>query len=381
MMNRGRYVSTRPEPRPPRRRRVLPRFERAGFSPRATRVVDVSLAAIVVLFLVGWSYAVIEALSGGERTRLAGRITENPLSPDAAPPAVFLLDAALRRFAELPDYRGESGDVRIVLQQPQDSLALPDSLPPDVEVGYASAEGAGDSAVSAAPGGPGIWNLLLRMRDAIRPVPDLHVITLVPLSEKRSGRIGQYLVGSWPWEEGGTPRSPEYAPPSGMIRVTPENQDVQVSTHLKLRHFLTKGQEDVWPKYALVSTRLLDKVELTLDELEAMGHPVQSIGVISGFRTPTYNEGGGNTAGRGALSRHMYGDALDFYVDNDGDGRMDDLNGDGRITKADGSVIAQAAERVEEKYPHLIGGISAYTPTGAHSGFVHLDTRGYRARW
>ena len=36
---------------------------------------------------------------------------------------------------------------------------------------------------------------------------------------------------------------------------------------------------------------------------------------------------------------------------------------------------------VERAHPNLIGGIGIYKPTGAHSGFVHLDTRGYRARW
>src|SRR5690606_30807929 len=138
---------------------------------------------------------------------------------------------------------------------------------------------------------------------------------------------------------------------------------------------------DVWPKYVVVSTRLLDKVELTLDELEARGYPVENVGVISGFRTPTYNESGGNPAGRGALSRHMYGDAIDLFIDNDNDGRMDDLNGDGRVDRKDGAIIGDAAEAVEKKYPHLVGGISVYAPTGAHSGFVHIDTRGYRARW
>jgi uncharacterized protein YcbK (DUF882 family) len=163
--------------------------------------------------------------------------------------------------------------------------------------------------------------------------------------------------------------------------VTPENLDVAVSRHFRLRHFVTKGQEQVWPKYVLVSTRLLDKLELTIDELTATGTPVQRVGVISGFRTPSYNAGGGDTGGRGALSRHMYGDAMDWFVDNNGDGRMDDLNRDGRIDTGDGRVIVRAAERVERRYPQLIGGIGLYRPTGAHSGFVHIDTRGFRARW
>jgi hypothetical protein len=165
------------------------------------------------------------------------------------------------------------------------------------------------------------------------------------------------------------------------VRVSPDQLDLPISRHLRVRHVITKGQHDVWPKYVLISPRLLDKFELTVDELNETGTPVDRIGVISGFRTPSYNEGGGETSGRGALSRHMYGDAIDWFVDNDGDGRMDDLNHDGKIDTNDGRLIAQAAERVERRYPELIGGIGLYRPTGAHAGFVHIDTRGYRARW
>ena len=56
--------------------------------------------------------------------------------------------------------------------------------------------------------------------------------------------------------------------------------------------------------------------------------------VMSGFRTPRYNHSGGNTAGRANLSRHMYGDAADVFVDNDRNGSMDDINGDGRVDTA-----------------------------------------------
>ncbi|MGH7506621.1 MAG: hypothetical protein ACRELX_13260 [Longimicrobiales bacterium] len=367
-----------------RRRSVLARLERAGLSARSERWLNYGMAALVALFTVGWSHAVIIAVSEDAPPRLVSRVTTNPLAATAPPPAAFLLDAALRTFVELPDYRGISGDVRIIVRAPgQDSLTLPDSLPSGIDIGFA-AEGqtpVDTTGIVEEPTDPGIWNLLVRMRDAIRPVPDLHLITLVPLSEKRGGRIGGYRIGDWPWEEGGTPRSPAYAPPAGVIRVTPENQDVRISAHFRLGDFLTKGQADVWPKYVVVSPRLLDKLELVIDELEAAGHPVENVGVISGFRTPSYNESGGNPAGRGALSRHMYGDAMDFYIDNDGDGRMDDLDGDGRIGRGDGRVIAEAAERVERKVPELVGGLSVYAPTGGHSCFVHVDTRGYRARW
>jgi uncharacterized protein YcbK (DUF882 family) len=231
-----------------------------------------------------------------------------------------------------------------------------------------------------APANPGVWNVVLKMADALRPAGDIAVMTLVPLSAKQGGRIGTYRIGSWPFERGGAPKS-IYEPPPGLVKVTPENMNMWVSEHIQLRDFLTKGQEGVWPKYVAMQPRELDKVELTIQELKRMGHPVKNIFVVSGFRTPIYNVEGGDPTGRASLSRHMYGDAMDIVVDNDNNGRMDDLNGDGRVTVADARVIGEAADRVERAHPELVGGIGIYAPTGAHSGFVHIDTRGYRARW
>jgi uncharacterized protein YcbK (DUF882 family) len=158
--------------------------------------------------------------------------------------------------------------------------------------------------------------------------------------------------------------------------------NTRVSRHFQLKDFLTKGQEGVWPKYVVISPRLLDKLELTIQELERMGHPVENVFVISGFRTPWYNVAGGNPQGRGALSRHMYGDAADIAIDNTRNGCMDDLNGDGRADVQDARIIVEAAERVERRHPHLVGGIGIYRPVrGSHCGMVHIDTRGHRARW
>ncbi len=364
----------------PGNRRRYRRFERPGLSARQERLVNIASTVLVVVFAVGWTYALSNSgVRASLPSGLATAATTNPLSPDAPPPAVFLIDAALRQFTKRVDYRGLSGAVNVAVQRPGEPLPLPDSLGADVRVEYAAP---GDT-ISAAPqpAGPGVWNLLVRIGDAIRPVPDLSVITLVPLSQKKAGRIGSYLVGSWPYESGGRPRSAAYAPPAGLVRVTPENMNTQLSEHFQLRDFLTKGQVDVWPKYVALSPLLLDKLELTIQELERSGHDVKDVGVISGFRTPSYNEGGGETSGRAGLSRHMYGDAMDIYIDSNHDGRMDDLNRDGRIDIGDARVLGAAADRVEKKYPSLIGGIGVYRPTGAHSGFVHIDTRGYRARW
>jgi uncharacterized protein YcbK (DUF882 family) len=102
---------------------------------------------------------------------------------------------------------------------------------------------------------------------------------------------------------------------------------------------------------------------------------------MSGFRSPQYNYTGGTTAGRANLSRHMFGDASDIYIDSDGDGQMDDLNHDGKISIDDARVIQQAVDRVEAAHPELVGGAGVYTAAPGHGPFIHIDTRGYRARW
>ena len=59
---------------------------------------------------------------------------------------------------------------------------------------------------------------------------------------------------------------------------------------------------------------------------------------------------------------------MDIAVDNDRNGIMDDLNGDGRINLSDARVIGQAVDRVEAKHPELVGGMHYYPPTGGHQG-------------
>ena len=201
-----------------------------------------------------------------------------------------------------------------------------------------------------------------------------------PFSEKVNGRIGSYHMGNWPYE-GRTPASPFYANPRGFIEVTAENFRTRVSEHFSLGQFVTKDQLGVWPRYVVLERRLLDKLELTIDELARRGHPVRGLFVMSGFRTPEYNEQGVGAGGRSAISRHQFGDAADVYPDDAGRGRMDDLNRDGRVDLKDARILASAAEAVEAKHPELVGGIGIYPATSAHGPFVHIDARGYRARW
>ena len=204
-------------------------------------------------------------------------------------------------------------------------------------------------------------------------------IALHPFVEKRRGVLGDYQIGFWPGERGDVGAG--YGNPAGFIEVTPENADLPVSEHFRLRDFLTHDQSNLWPKYLVLREDLVDKLELVIEELQRSGIPVQHMAVMSGFRTPRYNAAGGNTSGRARLSRHMFGDASDVFVDNDGDGRMDDLNHDGRIDYRDAQVIVDASDRVEHAHPELVGGGGVYGATAAHGPFAHIDARGKRARW
>jgi len=208
----------------------------------------------------------------------------------------------------------------------------------------------------------------------------LNLIVLKPFSAKVNGRIGTYRMGNWPYE-GRTPRSASYATPKGFIEVTRETFGTSVSEHFKLGDFVTKDQRDVWPKYLVLDRRLLDKLELTIAEINRMGYHVKGFSVMSGFRTPQYNEQGVGAGGRSGVSRHQYGDAADVYPDDDRDGRLDDLNRDGRVDLKDAKILASAAEAVETANPELVGGIGIYPATSAHGPFVHIDARGTRARW
>lgn len=203
------------------------------------------------------------------------------------------------------------------------------------------------------------------------------IITRVPATMQSDGTLNGYRIGTYP------PHNPElgssYAPPAAFIEVTPENRDLPLSEHLKLGQFLTKDQFDVWPKYLALDPALLDKLELVLQELRSMGVRAEGIHIMSGFRTPDYNGPGGD--GRAALSRHMWGDAADFWIDSDGDGWMDDLNGDGRVDIDDAALILRALERVERRYPELIGGAGIYPDAPHHGPYIHIDVRRNPARW
>lgn len=329
-----------------------PRGRRPGLSERAERLFEKVSSAFVLALGAAWSYAIAASRSGADKVNLVTPATAavvSALTNASAHSTAYVTDAVVNAVARAaPAELGESGALRATL---------------------------------SPPGRPAVVSAAIALNNALETAASFATITPRPASDVRGGRLGLYYLGSWPRSRTAKGGRVAYTPPTGFIEVTPENAGTHLSVHFRLRDFLTHDQQNVWPKYEVVSLRLVDKLELVLADLEAHGIDPAGVRVMSGFRTPRYNRAGGDPRGRAGLSRHMYGDAADIYIDNDGDGRMDDLNHDGRIDIGDARVILAAVNRVERAHPSLIGGCGVYAGTATHGPFVHIDTRGYPARW
>jgi uncharacterized protein YcbK (DUF882 family) len=217
---------------------------------------------------------------------------------------------------------------------------------------------------------------------AIRVLPEASdsfaLITLRAFADKRGEYVGPYRLGRWPAERWLMARN--YYNPDGFVEVTPADSGLRLSPHFTLGEFLTHDQRAVWPKFVVLEPKLIDKLELILQDLTAHGFRVDRVVVLSGFRAPYYNEQG-MAEGMARASRHQYGDAADIIIDSDGDGSMDDLTGDHRVDLRDVRPLEDAIARVEAKYPELVGGLGTYAAFGPRGPFAHVDVRGTSARW
>ncbi len=275
---------------------------------------------------------------------------------------------------------GASHAVELTVAMPGDSVDMPMDLGADsLNVRYewvaegdtvrpAYTHGFARSAL-LAPATPGFYHLAL-FRDTSRVLLDTPTLAvLMPFGEKRGGKINGYRIGTYRGERQGTDAHPE-----GFLAVEPGDADLPVSAHLRVSDFITHdSQQDVWPKYVALDPRLLDKLELVLDQLErgaGQRAPMRlDFDVHSGFRTPLYNR---TVPGAAEESQHQFGDAADVTLD---------ANGDGRIDRADVEAIVHAVDVVEAAHPELVGGLGIYTSSRYPTPYVHIDTRGERERW
>lgn len=204
----------------------------------------------------------------------------------------------------------------------------------------------------------------------------INVLVLHPRSHIEGGNLHGFKIG----EYASRPLNglDVYRPPEGFVEVGPGDDDILVSPHFTLGQFLSKQAGT--PRFVAFSTPLVLKLEAVLAAANEAGHTTPTFYVMSGFRTPWYNRSIGNTT---IYSRHLWGDAADIFIDVDGDGEMDDLDGNGRRDVNDARLLATIVDRVEREGGPGVrpGGLGIYRRNAHHGPFVHVDARGQAARW
>ena len=264
---------------------------------------------------------------------------------------------------------GESLPVQVVGPEPGEEFALTAGPGKVRRTGHAR-------WTWRAPEQPGLYSVRIERTEpsgAIR----LNVFVMIPYDQLEGANLHGYRIGTYPST---VFRNLEvYRPPRGFIEVTPENEATQLSPHFRLGQFVCK-QAGGYPRYVVLRERLLLKLEHLLKVANRQGYPCEGFFIMSGYRTPHYNASIGNVK----HSRHQWGDAVDIFIDEaPQDGVMDDLNGDGQLNEGDSAELYDLVERLHDmgEYRPFRGGLGHYGSTASHGPFVHVDTRGFEARW
>jgi hypothetical protein len=253
-----------------------------------------------------------------------------------------------------------------------------------------------------APSQPGLYRL--EWKSDATPLgierPSLDVLVLAPAEAHVQGdrtnvkvngkSIGNYLDPTQSSVRRVRENAAQYRVPEFFAMLTPETINLKLGPDFDLgqlvafkdyhgpdgkKVYTTIRHTDV----LAIHPQLIDKLIKLRQRLREKGVKVTKFWITSGFRTPDYNK----SIGGASYSRHCYGDAVDLCIDEDDDKKMDDLNGDGRIDRKDGLVIANACRELELEGAVVPGGIGVYEwqaedSVGSH---VHIDCRGYISRW
>lgn len=292
-----------------------------------------------------------------------------------APFAAFLGARALPFVRPSATAYGTSGEVKVRVALPGEAIEFPLEVrgnPSALSYGW---ERVGTEVHSVlrplaganltVPSKPGFYRLIVGRGNSRRVVNELSVAVLMPFEQKVGSVLNGYRIGTYLAERLGGKRLPK-----GFLEIMPGDLELELTKHLRVRDLVNHDEQTTWPRYAAVSPKLLDKLELVVAEV-ARWHDADSVkldvDVRSGFRSPEHNR----RVRRAARdSRHQYGDAADVSMD---------ANGDGRFTELDSRLVGLAVEIVELRHPELSGGLGLYL-RGQHP-YVHIDARGRRARW
>jgi hypothetical protein len=317
--------------------------------------------------------AAIAAVGAFQFLQAASGATDKPIGTFLTHSVVPFAEPSVSAF-------GASGEVKLAFAMPAQEISYPLDVHGDpTALQYAWIRN-GDTTLATAPQAltgdkvfsppkAGFYRLALLKSGQQRQVEGLALAVLVPFEEKEGAMLRGYRIGTYIAER----MRGRQAPPEGFLEITLADIDLPITKHLRVGDFLNHDQQGVWPSYAAVNPKLLDKLELVIQEI-ARWHGDKAVADIeidvhSGFRAPEHNR----RIQRAARdSQHQYGDAADVAID---------ANGDGKLTAIDSRMVGLAVEIVELKHPDLVGGLGIYTSGHSRTNYVHIDVRGWRARW
>ncbi|MGM0548987.1 MAG: D-Ala-D-Ala carboxypeptidase family metallohydrolase [Bacillota bacterium] len=205
----------------------------------------------------------------------------------------------------------------------------------------------------------------------------INVFVLTPYSKKEGEYFKNFRIGNYPQIPAA--KKDSYSNPKGFLKIEKSMLDLNLTPHFKLRQFVT-NQSQSFPQFIVIKEKLLLKLEYFLEEVNRAGYQADTFGIVSAYRSPYFNKKIGNKT---ALSRHIYGDAADIYIDNQVNSLMDDLNHDGQSDLKDAKILYDLALAFDqkEKFKALQGGLSCYAANGVRGPFIHIDTRGFHVSW
>jgi hypothetical protein len=225
------------------------------------------------------------------------------------------------------------------------------------------------------------------------PGATLTVMVLHPFDRNGPGMVDGYPIGIYPDETARRAPLPvtnhpeAYRPPPYFWRVSDQTEDRLLAPHVRLGD-LGSVPEVNGVSHIAVSPLLVARLEAITRACIAnawLGAD-ERLTILRGYLSPNrlqqLQQAGLDIS---EYTRHLYGDSVVVIVDRDGDGLMDDLNGDGAIDRLDAETLGEEVIRTESQFGG--GGVGIYetAPTGdpelPETPMVQFDCRGARARW
>lgn len=232
-----------------------------------------------------------------------------------------------------------------------------------------------------APKKPGLYPVKIYAKPGSKRKKTLrltvNVFVMYPASKVKNGYLNGYRIGEYP-----DPKTNKkaYLRPKGYIEVKRSDAGTAVSENYKISDFLCH-EPRTWPRYLVLDQSILYKLELINSLLKDSGivTGASNLKILSAYRTPAYNV----RPGQSRTSRHLYGSAIDIFVDNNNDDKPDDLNKDGKRDVDDAFLMYRLIHRMDDvaAYKRLSGGVGLYANRSKHSPFVHVDIRPVSTRW